>query len=430
MRVARVVLWLGIAGAAVLAGCAGGGGSGVGSPTPSGTGTSTATPTGTATTPTPTPTPSGPVYLDSFVTPSGGAEFTLGKCIGFTVVGNTVTLDSSMSVRVSGLGTVPGTWLDAHHYKVGAPATAGRCVFTPIFAATPGAWDVTVRTGGSDYALKGALVADPPRIFDVGTVGTARVFTAAVAGTSGANELETPYDVDVYRVDFADTAQRVFAEGDFYDQSGKALLPRVELWNTKWPDSPLGVGALGVVFPENGRNYLVVRDVEGKGGPGVTYDLGVVGNYLRLIPSHSGCGAAAPISPGGYRVDDSQLYDAMNPAGACSDSYFGDPIETPDVDAAFTVTVPVGKELRAFSYSAHYSQAIYLLPKISDSCVPQPSDCVLAAQHFGSGETNVIVYDNDTPSDQDFYLIYDTSALTTPPSDGAFMSGMELRDAP
>src|SRR5207302_1559471 len=147
--------------------------------------------------------------------------------------------------------------------------------------------------------------------------------------------------------DFTD-AYRMYPHLDFFDM-GSGIVPKIEFWNKKWPDAPLNEGAFADIFPENGTNYFVVRDVLGAGHPGADYDLGVVGDELGWTADASGCASAQPIVPGSYHIDDKLLVNTMDPGGngSCLDSAFGDGIVAPGPDAAFTITVPAGKSLRA-----------------------------------------------------------------------------------
>jgi hypothetical protein len=379
----------------------------------------------------PTPTPSGPVYLEKFHTPSGLAQMPLGKCLGFTVVANGVTFPSTgMSVNLGPMGSVPFTWMDPTHLRVGAPETEGTCVYTPFWGLDPGLWDVTVKTADTEWDLPAAIEVDAPEMFHVTDVRDSRVYSSdKLSGVLGANTFDQPYDVDIYKVDFIDPTPwaRVYPHLDYFDK-GTGIVPSIQFWNDKDALAPENEGAFADIFPMNGTNYLVVRDVSGQGGPGKNYDLGMERDQLKWTADASGCANAQPIAPGSYHIDDAHLTNAFDPQGNgyCLDSVFGDPIVAPGPDAVFTITVPAGKELRAESYDNHWSQAIYLLPRAS-GCDPMPMDCTAAAGHFGGGNINTVRYMNDTGADQDFYLVFDTTAISTT-SDGAFLVSVELND--
>ena len=243
-------------------------------------------------TPTPTPTPSGPVYLDSFF-PNGTSTVPVGKCLGFTVVGNGVTFAPDAKVKVGKLGDVETTALDATHLRVGAKETGGTCVWTPIFGE-PGAQKVTIASGADAWTLTSSLTLAPAQVYATGMVGTEQTYTSVLVSSAGSNVFETPYDVDIYKVDTTGWV-RVYTHVDFFDLSGSDQVPLIEFWNQHWPTAPLNKGAISALFPENGPDYFVVRDVQGKGGPGANYDLGATAGVFR---GHHGHDNAAPPGSG------------------------------------------------------------------------------------------------------------------------------------
>ncbi len=379
---------------------------------------------------TPTATPAGPVYLDAFF-PNGTNQVHLGKCLGFTVVGNGVTFGADASVTVGSLGPVPFTRLDATHLRVGSPKTAGTCVYTPIFGDA-GMQDVTVSSGPNTWTVAEGIELDPPQVYSFGMVGPSTRFGRDVVTDAGANTFETPYDVDIYTIATTEIT-RVYPHMDFFDLSTAGnVVPQLEFWNSKFPNDFLGRGALTTIFPQNSTaafpDYFVVRDIKGQGGLGADYDVGVSADQLGWTADGSGCSGARPINPGAYHIDDALLTDAFNPANSfgCRDSIFGTPINAPGPDAAFTVTIPAGKSFRAAAYDNHWSQAIYLLPK-SYSCNPQPEDCLAAAGFFGGGNTNQLRFTNESAVDEDFLLVFDTTAVSGT-SDGAFLVNVEILD--
>lgn len=375
--------------------------------------------------PAPTPTPAGPVYLDGFF-PNGTSTVPVGKCLGFTVVGNGVTFAPDSKVKISTIGTVETTAIDATHLRVGAAETAGTCVWTPIFLA-PGALKVTITSGPDAWTLTSSLTLAPAQVYETGMVGTTQSYTSALISSAGANEFETPYDVDIYKVD-TEWLRRVYTHLDFFDESGMALIPRLDFYTERYSESPLGSGAIGELFPENGPVYFAVRDVQGKGGPGALYDLGASADVLTDPPhgNTTGCGGAHEITPGTYHADVANLWNAFDPQDApgCADSLFGTTFRAGGLDSAWTVTVPPGKTLRAAAYDNHYVMAVYLLPK--DGCTPHPTTCTAAASRWGGG-TNQIAWKNTTATDQSFYIVFDTMGLNGIP-DGAFLINVELLD--
>ncbi len=377
--------------------------------------------------PTPTPTPSGPVYLESFF-PNGTNTVPAGKCLGFTIVGNGVTFAPDATVKVGTLGVLTAAAIDATHLRVGSPETKNTCDYTPIFFTKTGPQDVTITSGTQVWTLSSALQLTPTQVFETGIVGQTQVYTRDILTAPGANTFDTPYDVDIYKVDTVGIL-REYSHMDFFDRSGMSLVPRIEFWNQHWPNTFLGFGAITSIFPENGPNYFVVRDVEGKGGPGADYDLGASADVLADPGNDgTGCNGSHPILPGTYHVGDLHLWNGFDPQGApgCSDQLFGTPIYASGLDATWTITVPAGKTLRAAAYDNHYSQAIYLLPK-DFGCNPHPTTCTAAAGYFGGGSTNQIKYTNRSGADEDFYLVFDTTGVNGI-SDRAFFINIEMLD--
>ena len=392
------------------------------SPVPSATSSPTATPPQT---PPPTPTPSGPVYLDSFF-PNGTSTVPVGKCLGFTVVGNGVTFAPDATVKVGTLGAVETTAIDATHLRVGSKETGGTCVWTPIFGAA-GAQKVTIASGADAWTLTTSLSLAPAQVYETGLVGTAQTYTSALVSSAGSNVFETPYDVDIYKVD-TEWLRRVYTHLDFFDESGLGLIPQLDFYTQRYSNAPLGSGAIAEIFPENGPVYFAVRDVQGKGGSGAHYDLGATADVLADPPhgNTTSCHGIHELQPGTYHADVANLWNAFDPQGApgCKDSLFGDEIWAGGLDSAWTVTVPAGKTLRAAAYDNHYVMAVYLMP--ADSCTPHPTTCTAAASHWGGG-TNQIAWKNTTGSDQHFTLVFDTMGLNGKP-DGAFLINLESLD--
>src|SRR5579859_6536184 len=403
MNMRSVSIILAAVGAAALAGAACSSGGGSGTPTPSMILTFPNRPVVT-----PQATPTGPVYLDNLF-PNGTSTVAMGKCLGFEVVGNTVTFGTGATVSIGGIGNVPTTWVDPSHLQVGAPETGGTCFFTPIFGKV-GPADVTVTDGSAINKITGGVTFTRV-VYDLGKIGpTTQVWAKDVlAGASaGAGVLETPYDVDVYKATFTTTAH-VFPHANFFDLSGVGLVPAVEMWNTNWPNTPMAEGVRAVIFPEDSVEYFVVRDRNGQGGPGATYDLAVIGDQIvDQAPSGFTCANAPTLNPGAYEVDDRPMTNNYDPQGnsACQDSFFNQPLFGPGVDTVWKVNVPAGKEIRVAAYDDQWASNLYILPG-DQPCNPQPNNCLSAGGHFGVGNTNAAVWANTGSSDQTVFVMWD-----------------------
>jgi hypothetical protein len=390
--------------------------------------------------PTPTPTPSGPAYLDKLF-PNGTRQVPLGKCLGFEVVGNGVTFAADATVSVGALGKMPVTFLDETHLQVGAPETGNTCVFTPIFGVRPGPQDVVVTSSSNRWTISAGIDLTPVQVYTVTSkdpkgwfypttprVWTSDEFAGATGVPPGVNTFETAWDVDVYKAHFDDTI-RTYPHLDFFDLDAHGLVPQLEFWSPNWPNAPLGMGAFASIFPEPGDVYWVVKDANGRGGPGVKYDLSIIADELGDTATGSTCANAPEIAPGGYHIGDKTLVNNFNPDGTLLDSWFGNPLYGPGPDAVWKVRVPAGQEMRFASYDNHWTNSLYLLPPTT-ACDSKASDAIEAAGFFGGGSNNVLVWDNDTTSDQMVYVVWDAFSLNTSmtPDDGAFLVNLELFD--
>ena len=388
--------------------------------------------------PTATPTPTGPVYLTAFNTPDGSAHGTVGKCIGFTIVGNGVTFAPDASVKLGPMGTVPSTWIDATHVKVGSPETGGTCVFTTPFTAA-GKWDVTLTQGGTTTVLPGAIDMAATQVFDAGTISspTQRIWTRDVITAAGANTFEAPYDVDVYQVRVPDTSDggyRGYAHANFFTMSGDdvgadGITPRMLLQNAGWKPGVYQQGGKAVMFPQSSSDvfYFIAQDVQGKGGAGADYDLALSYDELHTVgTTTTSCAFAPSIAPWPYHVPIAHE-SHMDPAGACTDSAYGNPVSAPGPELAFNVTIPPHQSLRVSGYDDQFASAFYLLPNAA-ACSPRPTGCLAASQHFGVSDTNVLVWDNDTDSAETYLLVADNYTAWMTSSDGSLLVNVELLD--
>ena len=406
-----------------VVGCGTGAGTGGGDDDDGGT-TPTPPPTETATPPpTPTPTPSGPVYLESLYTPDDSPRVAGGQCIGFTLVGNTATFGEDLTVDV-GPWNLPVTVLDANHARVGEPATGGVCTWLPIFLTTSGTYAPTVTTMGETYVLdETPITVDKVDAIEVGLVMDVRVWEVGA--------FEKPFDTDVYRVNIDDTVRR-YADMDFFPTGSVPIVPEMQFWQTSHPVEVGARGGVGLIFPQGGYNYLLVRDVNGVGGPGADYNLAFIGDVLGGAHPADDCAGAPYITPRAYHVDYDSLTDDFHPT--CADSIYGNPIRGNGKDGVWKVAVPAHTELRVSSYDDHIDNVVFLLP-IDGGCPHTPSTCTAAAGRFGGGATDTLVYDNDTDAAQEFYLVHDGANVydydpqhpeVVNPQVGAFLIDVEL----
>lgn len=402
-------------------------GNAVGGGEPTATPTPVVSPSGTPT-PSPTATPHGPIWLDKINSKDGTPSFTLGKCVGFTIVSDVSALDAGSTVTFGGK-TVAGRWLDPYHIRVGSPATEDTCVWTDPLNDTPGTWDVVIHSAGVDYTIAGAVKMDPPLIFDAGNVDHTRVWSQDLILDPGANEFEAPYDVDLYRVRFS-TAYNAYDHADFFPTSADALVPQMELWDPLHPATLLGRGGRALIFPKGGSMLIIVRDVDGQGHPGATYDVSFVGDELRSTTPSDNCYSLPDLTPAGYHTSYDALTPNFDPQGACTDGIYGTPVYAPGSDAAWKVTVPAHQELRLSGYDDHIDNVFYMLgfdqmTTDTNGCPVRPTHCVAAASHFGGGNTDMMTYDNVSDADESFIVISDSATVMTS-GVGSFLINMEL----
>lgn len=390
--------------------------------------TATPPPTETATatsTPAPTPTPSGPVYLESLFTPDDSPRVAGGQCIGFTLVGNTATFGEDLTVDLGPLN-LPVTILDATHARVGETATGGVCTWLPIFLDEDavGTHSPTVTTMGTTYVLdETPITVDLVDAIEVGRVADERVWTTG--------SFEKPYDTDVYLANIDDIVRR-YADMDFFPTGSVPLVPEMQFWQKSHPDVMIARGGVGLIFPQGGFNYILVRDVNGTGGPGADYDLGFIGDVLGDRRPADDCAGAPYITARAYHVDYDSLSDDFRPT--CADSIYGNPIRGFGKDGVWKVKVPPHTELRVSTYDDHIDNVVFLLP-VGDGCPHAPTTCAAAAGHFGGGSTDTLSHVNDTDVEQEYYLVHDGANVydydpehpeVENPQVGAFLIDVEL----
>ena len=203
--------------------------------------------------------PVGPLSLTEIHSADGTARTSLGECVGFTLVATDegITFSEDVQVSLGPLDAVHVTRLDETHVRIGAEETGLACVFLPLFAEA-GVWPLTVTSGGETHVLEGALVVDPLVAYEIGPVAKERVWSGDVVGeAAGANVLERPYDVDVYRVDFT-TAYHVYDHADFFGTGeGHGYVPGMEIWSERFPDAYLGRGVMRGMFARQSSAFGV-----------------------------------------------------------------------------------------------------------------------------------------------------------------------------
>lgn len=358
----------------------------------------------------------GPLSLVEIHSEDGTARTSLGECIGFTVVASEpITFADDVQVSLGPLDVVPVTRLDATHLRVGAEETGLTCVYLPLFAEA-GAWALTITSRGETHVMESALIVDPLVPYDIGHVAKERVWSGDVLDAPGANVLERAYDVDVYAADFS-TAYHVYDHADFFGTGeGRGYVPVLELWSEQHPESYLGRGGLSVIFPQGGRQLVVVRDAEGAGAPELTYEVGFVGDELGSTANADDCLGNIPrITPRGYHVNYDDLKDDFDPQGGdgCRDSIYGGPVRGPGNDAVWRVVIPAHKELRVSTYDDHIDNVTYLLPlpAAGVACPRVPPSCIAASGRFGGGNTDTLVHRNDTDEDVELLLVHDSATV-------------------
>lgn len=337
--------------------------------------------------------PSGPVTIRDVWSPDGSRTISAGECLGFTLATD-FALEEGATVEVGSL-VAPVIAIDANHLRVASEEeTGGDCFFLPLFAE-PGSWPLTLTSGGATYVIEDAITVAPIDAVDAGLVAKDRVWMSG--------ELERPWDVDVYLATFSDE-YHVYDDADFF-ATGIAIVPGLELWSARFPDAYLGRGGVGLVFPQSGPQYVVVRDVEGKGAPGATYDLGLVGDELGSRTPSDDCDDAPLLTPRAYHVDYDSLEDDFDPDGSCVDSIYGSPIIGRGKDAVWRVRVPAGAELRVSSYDDHLDAVLWIMDP-ADGCPREPT-CIAAAGRFGGGNTDTLVWRNESSAERELLLVHD-----------------------
>lgn len=383
----------------------------------------------------PPTTPLGPIYLDDLSTIDGSTTFTLGKCLGFTLIANDegILFSTETVVTVGPLGEQDTLLLDGARLRVGSQRNGYRCTWTEPFG-TPGPWDVVVRDGERAWTIAHALEARPTRIIEIGRVTGERVWSGEATGEPGANVFEVPYDADVYLADFwlPDETAHLFAHFDFFPTGTAALLPTMEFREPSHPGILTARGGLGLVFPKRGMNYLVVRDEYGLGGPGATYDVSFVSQVASAAPWSERCRDAATITARTWYLNYDRLSPDFDPAGApgCRDSVYGTPIHAPGNDAVWRIRVPSHTQLRVATYDDHIDNTTYLLPVSvlgsgSNGCPARPTNCAAAAGRFGGGNTDTLVYDNPSDADRELFLVHDSATVMTNDV-GSFLMDIQL----
>ncbi len=371
----------------------------------------------------PTPVPTGPIYLENAYTPDGLPHSSVGKCFGVTVKANEETVFAADArVLLGPKGPVPVRFVDPYTLRVGDAATHHACFFTKHFDP-PGDWDLAVHSGTEVFTLPAAVRMDPPVLHDVGVVDWTEIWSRDRALDPAANTFEMPFDVDIYQARFG---YEVYDHMEFFNVGSREVVPIMELWEEGIVDAYTARGGFGLVFPMNGRHYIVVKDAAGMGGPGADYDLSFVGDPKHSTHASDTCAGATEILPGTYYADYDSLSNDYDPAGRCLDSVWRNPIRAPGGDAVWKVRVPAGMELRVSTYDDHIDNTTYLLP-VGSPCDPRPSNCVAASGRFGGGNTDTLIYENRGTVDEEFLLVHD-SATVMSSGVGAFLMNVKLYD--
>jgi len=387
--------------------------------------------------PTPTVTPpGGPIVVTELNTPGGLPVVSTGKCLGFTLVATEPGLyfSSTTKVDVGPILNVPTLLLDGTHLRIGASATSYECFYTPLFGAT-GTWDVKINNGAAPIVLPAAITVLPTKLLDVGRVEQEYVWSLDMVDDPEGNAFEAPYDVDVYRVEFYNfAASHSFAHTEFFPTGTAALLPVMEFRESSHPEIITSRGGYGLVFPKRGTHYVVVRDPLGQGGPGASYELQFVTQMATGAPNNEMCATAPLLTARTYYTNYDTLENDFDPQGnsGCRDTVYNTPINAPGNDAVWRVKVPAGKQLRVSTYDDHINNTTYLLPISTltvgtNGCPSMPTNCVAGAGKFGGGNTDTMIYDNETDTEEEFFLIHDSATIMTA-GVGSFLFDVEIWD--
>lgn len=373
----------------------------------------------------------GPIRLTDLWTPSGEARISAAECLGFTIAANAegIVFTEDATATLGGLA-VPLAFVDSTHLRAGAEETARDCFFLPVFLASSGELSLTVASAGSSWTIDGAIEVSPVDAFDVGDVAKERVWSRDVVSAPGANVFERKWDVDVYSATFTD-AYHVYDDVDFFSLGTAGLVPEMQIWSDEYPDSYLGRGGVGLVFPQSGTQLVVVRDVQGFGGEGVEYQLGFTGDELGGEDPADRCDDVPLLTARAIHADYDVLVDDFDPDGSCVDSIYGMPIESPGKDAVWRVRVPAGAELRVSSYDDHLDSVLWIMDP-ADGCPRRPT-CLAAAGRFGGGNTDTLAWVNESGDERELLLVHD--AVREPELEewedevGSFLVDVEIFEA-
>lgn len=387
-----------------------------------------AQPTGTP------PVGAGPIWLENIASDDGTAKTSAGECLGFTIVTDEYTFAPDAEVTLGGFGVVPSVYLDSNHLRVGDSATGYECFWTKPLTAPIGVHDITIVTGSETYTVGDAFEVTPLKAFEVGIVEDTRIWSIGHIDEVGANGFERPYDVDIYRANFpAINGSHIFDHMELFSTGTVDLVPVMEFWDPEYTSSYLNRGGLGLIFPLNGVNLVVVKDVLGQGGSDATYDLSFLRKQVAQKTPSDNCWNAPEIVPNrGYYANYDTLTNTFDPEGnsGCKDTVYNSAIHAPGNDGVWKVKVPPGQTLRVSTYDNYIDNVTYLLPitaMTTDTagCPTRPTNCVAAAGRYGGGNTDTMVYKNLSAADEEFFLIHDSATVMTS-NVGSFMMNVEV----
>lgn len=360
--------------AATIASCSGGGGGGGGGARPR-----------------------GPIAVTDLWTPDGSPRIAAAECLGFTIAANEEGVVFAPDATATlGAIEVPLSFVDATHLRAGAEETGRDCFFLPVFPGTSGALALTVNSAGASWTLDSAITLDPVDAVDVGLVEKEPVWKE--------DAFERTWDVDVFRATFTD-AYHVYDDVDFFPLANPDLVPEMQLWSDEYPDSFLGKGGVGLVFPQSGTQLVVVRDTKGFGGDGGAYAIAFSADELGGVTPSDDCDDVPLLGARAIHANYDELDDDFDPEGSCVDSIYGTPIESPGKDAVWRVKVPAGAELRVSSYDDHLDSVLWIMD--ADGGCPRRPTCLAAAGRFGGGNTDTLAWENTGAGEREVLLVHD-----------------------
>ncbi|HVO30238.1 MAG TPA: hypothetical protein VMV18_05865, partial [bacterium] len=305
--------------------------------------------------------------------------------------------------------------LDGNSVQVGFP-----CFYTGL-GLPLGPLDVSVFDGARSVTGAGAFTVVDTTIVDLGAAPTDSV----AATDPDANALQVKHDFDVYEWS-APAAGSWLSEAIVDSGASVAFKPYQFVTSTSFQAS--FNGAEGVIVPSSsvGAFYTQVADYHVSGaatGFGYRVRMTPLGVATSLAAADTCSAGAALTTAGLFTVDLSGAASDYDPAGAigCVDRHSpmppiaGEGVHAAGGDRALHVLVPAGATLEAVARGVTTDVVLYLIADSGSPCSSVTS-CLDAADQFGLGDSETLLWKNTTGADQSAWLIIDDfgGAQSTP----------------